>query len=315
LISVGLPAYKAKYLKEAIESVLKQTYCDFELIIINDASPENIKEIVKSFNEPRIRYYENEKNLGKESLVQNWNKVLSLANGEYFVLFSDDDIYESTFLQEMLDLMRKYPNVQIAHCRVEIIDENGKTLYYSPSCPEYEDVIDFMWHRLKGLRDQFAPDFMTRTEMLKGIGGFVDFPLAWSSDDATWFTLAKESGIAFLNKPLFKWRLSNSNISKIGSAELRIKANILYNEWANNFVTSVEALNKKDKLKIERIKKLLPVWRARNISGILSSTSGDGFLSLLRILQKWLKFRKKYQLNLMVLIMAVMYKVKRMLFA
>ena len=124
-----------------------------------------------------------------------------------------------------------------------------------------------------------------------------------------------ESGIAFLKKPLFKWRLSNSNISKIGSAELRIKANILYNEWANNFVTSVEALNKKDKLKIERIKKLLPVWRARNISGILSSTSGDGFLSLLRILQKWLKFRKEYQLNLMVLIMAVMYKVKRMLFA
>jgi len=64
-----------------------------------------------------------------------------------------------------------------------------------------------------------------------------------------------ESGIAFLKKPLFKWRLSNSNISKIGSAELRIKANILYNEWANNFVTSVEALNKKDKLKIERTKK------------------------------------------------------------
>ena len=58
--SVTIPAYKARFLKECIESILAQTYKDFELIIVNDASPEDLTSIVKSFNDPRIRYYINE---------------------------------------------------------------------------------------------------------------------------------------------------------------------------------------------------------------------------------------------------------------
>jgi glycosyltransferase involved in cell wall biosynthesis len=314
MISVGLPVVKTKYFEQALLSIINQTYTDFELIIVNDASPENVKEIVKSINDPRIRYYENEKNLGSENLVENWNKVFSYAKGEYFVLFSDDDIYEPTFLEEMYSLLNKYQKVDIAHCRVQIINEEGKTIDYSPSCPEFEDVIDFIWHRLKGFRSQYAPDFMVRTEMLKKIGGFVDFPLAWGSDDATWFSLAKENGIVFLNKPLCKWRSSNINLSKIGNTELRIRANILYYEWANNFITKIEAVSEESKFQIKQIKQLLFIWKSKNISNILGRTSGDGFLSLLKILQKWLKFRKKYQLDLMILIKAIMPKVKKILF-
>ena len=59
LVSIGIPAYKATYLKEAIDSVLNQTYTKFELIIVNDKSPENIEEIISTYNDKRIRYSSN----------------------------------------------------------------------------------------------------------------------------------------------------------------------------------------------------------------------------------------------------------------
>ena len=71
--SITIPAYKRSYLKEAIDSCLAQTYGDFELIIVNDHSPENLDAIVTQYNDPRIRYYVNEKNCGAVNVVDNWN--------------------------------------------------------------------------------------------------------------------------------------------------------------------------------------------------------------------------------------------------
>ncbi len=88
LVSIGIPAYKATYLKEAIDSVLNQTYTKFELIIVNDKSPENIEEIISTYNDKRIRYYKNEDNLGKTSIVLNWNKCLSYANGDFLYYYA-----------------------------------------------------------------------------------------------------------------------------------------------------------------------------------------------------------------------------------
>ena len=90
-ISIAIPAYKAKYLAQAIESVLNQTFNDFELIIVNDQSPEDITSIVKSFNDRRIRYYINDKNIGGNDPVANWNKCLSYAKGEFFAMICDED--------------------------------------------------------------------------------------------------------------------------------------------------------------------------------------------------------------------------------
>ena len=91
--SFVLPAYKACYFKEALESILNQTYSDFELIIVNDASPEDLDSIVSEFDDSRITYYTNETNIGGKDLVEQWNKSLTYAKGEYVILASDDDVY------------------------------------------------------------------------------------------------------------------------------------------------------------------------------------------------------------------------------
>lgn len=314
MISIGLPAYKTKFIEEAINSVLNQTYKDFELIIVNDASPEDIKTIVNKFTDPRIRYFENKKNLGKNNIVANWNRVLSYAKGEYFVLFSDDDVYEPTFLEEMYKLLLKYPSIDIAHCRVRIIDEKGNAIDYAPSCPEDENVIDFIWHRLKGFRYQYAPDFMVRTEKLKKLGGFINFPLAWGSDDATWFSIAKDNGIVFLNKPLCNWRKSNYNLSTTGNLELRIKANITYNNWLFEFVNNIVPENEDDKIKLRQIKEIIPKWKINNIINLFLITTRNNFTGLLLILIKWLKYKKQYKLENQIIMKALVKKVKSILF-
>ena len=74
--SFVLPAYKARFFKEALDSILSQTYKDFELIIVNDASPEDITSIVKGDNDPRISYYINDVNIGGKDLVAQWNDCL-----------------------------------------------------------------------------------------------------------------------------------------------------------------------------------------------------------------------------------------------
>ena len=96
-VSVILPAYKSAYLNQAIESILNQTYTNFELIIVDDASPEDIKEVVSKFSDKRIKYYKNQENIGGKSLVAQWNHCMQYASGEYFVLAADDDIYHTEF--------------------------------------------------------------------------------------------------------------------------------------------------------------------------------------------------------------------------
>jgi glycosyltransferase involved in cell wall biosynthesis len=221
VISIGLPAIKPFFLAEAVQSVLAQRFDDFELIIQNDRGDSRVRDIVQSFSDPRLRYFEGSSPL---SVVENWNTVLSYARGEYFVLFSDDDRYDPGFLDGMNDLIARFPGCNIFHCRVRKIDSDGKTIEVTALCPEYETGLEFIRQRMSGSREQFAPEFLARTSALRDAGGFVNLPLAWGSDDLTWFGLAMGRGIAFHPEPLADWRQSPYQISESGDMEVRLSA-------------------------------------------------------------------------------------------
>jgi glycosyltransferase involved in cell wall biosynthesis len=122
--SFVLPAFKSEYLKKSIDSILAQTYPDFELIIVNDASPHPIDKIVASYQSDKIRYYKNPHNIGGADLVKNWNHCLHYAKGEYVILASDDDIYEKDFLLTASRIVMKHPTVDVVRSRVVKIDES-----------------------------------------------------------------------------------------------------------------------------------------------------------------------------------------------
>jgi glycosyltransferase involved in cell wall biosynthesis len=265
LVSIGLPAFKSLYFEKALKSILNQSYTKIEVIIVNDASPDDFDSILGRYtDDKRIRYYKNRVNLGAASLVSNWNKCVALAKGEFFVLASDDDIYHEDFLSEMLKLANKHPEVDLFHTRIALIDKDDKIFDLSPLCPEHESCFDFVWHRIRNYRSQYAPDFMCRTEALRSIGGFVDFPSAWCSDDATWFMLSKPYGVAYSHRILFHFRYSGINITSGGHVEDKIKANYLFKNWLFNFLNniseppiSIESLHNQIKTIIEQRNSIL----------------------------------------------------------
>ncbi len=293
MISIGIPAFKTKYLEKAIDSVLNQTFIDFELIIVNSYGNVEIREIVRKFEDHRIKYYESN---DSPEIVDNWNKVLSYAKGEYFVLFSDDDLYEKEFLEELVNLTSKYKFCNIYYCRTKQINSLSEIEMYSALCPEYESGLDFIWSRLFGERLQYAAEFMCKTKELRKIGGFAKFPLAWGTDDVTWFLLAEKNGIAYCEKPLFNFRMSDLNISKVGSFEQRLLAIEKYKDWIIEYISSYIPKTTYEKEIIINIRK--------NYSHIIDSKNKHmvSFSSINNTLIMhtfyFLKFKRRYGLKL-----------------
>ncbi len=292
MISIGLPAIKSSFLSDAISSILDQRYKEFELIVVNDRKDLIIREKVLSFNDSRIRYIEEDTIL---PVVNNWNRVLSYSKGDLFILFSDDDICHPDFLSELILLANRYPACDIFHCRVKKIDENGDQLELTTECPEYETGLEFLENRLKGNREHFAPEFMVRTDKLKAIGGFVDLPCAWGSDDLTWFRLSRQNGIAYSAEPLVSWRRSPDQISISGSFAERLLAAEKYGEWIKSFILSVNPTTDQERNQFFELEALLP-GNLENQKTFLMTVHAQNH-NLIRHLIFFLKYRNRRKLK------------------
>lgn len=238
--SICLPAYKSRFLAECIQSILQQSITDFELIILNDCSPQPVKQIVAGFSDTRIRYFENEKNVGAVRLTDNWNKCLSLATGVFTMIMGDDDRLEPDYLETFSALISTYPELSVFHCRSVVIDEAGNPLSLTPAWPVYEHVCDSIWHRLRQLRSQYISDFVYRTDALRQLGGFYALPLAWGSDDITAYLASCEKGIAHTNRPAFHYRSNEQSITSSGSSLVKMRANMQYAQWLKDFLHNHE---------------------------------------------------------------------------
>jgi glycosyltransferase involved in cell wall biosynthesis len=125
-VTIGLPVFNGeKYLSHAIDSVLSQTFTDFELIVSDNASTDRTEEICKAYaaKDKRIRYYRNERNLGA---VGNINRIMKLATGEYFQWFCYDDIMASTYIERSTAILERDPTIVLCHCRNLMLDEQGR---------------------------------------------------------------------------------------------------------------------------------------------------------------------------------------------
>ncbi|MEA5514984.1 glycosyltransferase family 2 protein, partial [Nodularia sp. UHCC 0506] len=127
-VSIGLPVYNgSKFIKASLDSLLAQTFADFELIISDNASTDNTEEICRDYaaQDNRIRYYRNQSNLG---CSHNFNRVFDLSVGEYFKWAAYDDLHAPDFLSKCVDVLDNNPKVVLCHSHVSFIDENGDFL-------------------------------------------------------------------------------------------------------------------------------------------------------------------------------------------
>ena len=211
-VSFVMPAYKARYIGKAIESILSQTVSGWDLTIVDDCSPEPLREIVEAFHDPRIRYVRNEQNIGGKDLVRQWNHSISFATGDYIVLAADDDVYKPTFCEEILRLAEKYPQVDLIHSSVEQIDGNGDHLWDDSILPEFTNKYEYLNWWLTGRSFTCIGNFAFKRVPLIEIGGFMDFPCAFGSDIATPIALSK-NGVANTQEMLFCFRQSQEHLS------------------------------------------------------------------------------------------------------
>jgi glycosyltransferase involved in cell wall biosynthesis len=305
--SIGIPVYKATFLKECIKSVLSQSYRDLEIVIVDDASPEDIDSVVASFADERMHFYRNKKNCGAENVVDNWNKCLSYAQGDYFILMGDDDMLAPDCLEQYITLMSKYPGLGIYHARTWIINEDSEVIELQEARPEYESVYSMIWHRIKGGRVQFIGDFCFETSNLRKNGGYYKIPLAWGSDDISSYIACSKNGIANTFKPVFFYRKNIFSISHIGNAQLKMKGACMGCTWIGQFVNTTVPDNELDKQIVVLIKNNLARYLIKNkVYIIANAVYKNGLISIFG----WLIMRKKYQLSLSMIVGALFEAIK-----
>lgn len=235
MFTVAIPAFKGKFLHEAIASVLDQTYEDFELVIVDDCSPDNLSAIVSAFRNPGIRYYCNERNCGAEHVVDNWNRCLSYAHGDYLICMGDDDRMLPNCLADLANIINKYPNLDIYYSRTQLIDESSVVIKTFEKRPEWESVYEMIWNRWHG-GSMFIGDYCYRTAGLRKRGGFYKLPFAWGSDAISAYEAGRNGGIANTADPGFQYRINRLSISShSGNVEGKVNALLLERGWFESF--------------------------------------------------------------------------------
>jgi glycosyltransferase involved in cell wall biosynthesis len=125
LVSIGVPVYNGeKYIRWTLESLLAQSYENFELNISDNASTDGTEEICRSYlaKDNRVRYHRNPQNVG---LIGNWRRVLQLASGEYFIWAACDDCWSINYIETLLECLLTYPNAILAAGKTLYIDGDG----------------------------------------------------------------------------------------------------------------------------------------------------------------------------------------------
>lgn len=135
-VTIGLPVYNgAAFIGEAVESMLAQTFGDFELVISDNASTDETEEICRSYvrADRRVRYLRNDTNVGA---VRNYNRLFEMCQGEFFKWAAHDDVLAPEYLERCVAVLESRPSVAVCHTETIYIDENGAT------CGNHDDQLD-----------------------------------------------------------------------------------------------------------------------------------------------------------------------------
>lgn len=208
MISVILPAYNAQEtIGTAIQSIINQTYKDWELLVINDGSTDNTKSIILSFADSRVKYIEND---GNKQLIYTLNRGLEIATGEYVARMDSDDIAHPSRFMKQIQYLEENPKCIV--CGTEIMPfRNGRNLWFLPKRFRYDD---------KGIKSQllrtscFAhPTVMIRASVLRELSIRYNPEYKHAEDYKLWIDLMDYGLFHNINERLLKYRISPTQVT------------------------------------------------------------------------------------------------------
>lgn len=204
-VSICIPNYNyGRFIGDAIQSALEQTYKNFELIIVDNCSTDNSEEVIKSFSDPRIRFYKNDRNIGG---IRNWNRCLSLARGEYITLLHADDKITPNSIEKRVEILDRNPNVGLVYSSCIYIDGKGAVTgefrpYDSDRIVRGED--EFKRSVLKN--NISVPTVMVRKKCYEALGDFSE-EITYCPDWEMWLKIALNYDLGFSSEPLGYYRI------------------------------------------------------------------------------------------------------------
>lgn len=210
LISVVLPIYNGeKYMIQSINSIINQTYKNWELIIIDDCSTDRTAIIAKQYasKDSRIKYYKNDKNM---KLPKTLNKGFSLAKGDYLTWTSDDNLYISNAFEKMYRKLKDSKDIEFIYSSCEIIDENGNNL-------------DYMYASSQGSKEIIGSNivgacFMYTRKVYESIGDY-DENYILVEDYDYWLRIFSKFNTTYIEDILYKYRWHNGALTSTEKKE------------------------------------------------------------------------------------------------
>lgn len=210
IVSVVIPTYnRAHLIGRAIQSVLNQTYQNFEIIVVDDASRDNMEEVVKSFSDMRIRYIRHNKNKGGAAAR---NTGIRVAAGEYISFLDDDDEFLPEMLEKLLVVIENNNNIDLVFASGKVV-KDGKVTGDRAKVPwvnriKKEDLI------MRIFIADFIPiqGTIVRKEKLLKVNGF-DESVPSSHDHELWMRLVPICNVHFIDEPLFNQHFSQKCIT------------------------------------------------------------------------------------------------------
>ncbi len=206
-VSVLLPVYNTKeaFLREAIDSILAQTFTDFELLVVDDASPDpNVRRVVRAYADSRIRYDVNPVNMGISGVR---NRLLDMARGEYLAVMDHDDISLPQRFEKEVAYLDANPGVGVVSCFAEVVG-GGKTSVWT--FPVEDADIKAALIRICPL---LHPASMIRRQVLRDSGLRYEADFSPAEDYALWCRLIPHTRFHNLPEVLFRYRLHETNTS------------------------------------------------------------------------------------------------------
>lgn len=244
-VTVVIPNYNhARFLAKRIDSVLSQAYRDIEVLLLDDASTDNSREVIARYaNEPRVRVMLNETNSG--SVFRQWNKGFKEAVGEYVWIAESDDFADPTFLEVLVDRLDSNPSAGVAYCQSWVVDESDTKQSVMEHKREHIDADRWKSDFTNNGREECARYFilgcminnassaLVRRSVVERIG-YADENWRIAGDWVFWARMLLESDIEFVAQPLNCWRQHQgtvrSNTKRYAVIEERYKASLFIAE-------------------------------------------------------------------------------------